>query len=186
MVTGTVARPLRVGPWMLVVFSLVCPDCASCPFLRPWTGAWDSFWPSPTASVPAREILVHRKGRGQAGGGYYEKALKNVSHKPCSSVQFYSKQHGALGFVMSHFRAQCYRHTYATQMNFPGLSLRRAGFCWNECAYSVESNLQSISSNSSLWKRTKWSVAIQTWSWCGKPAASRSARAGLREANAER
>jgi len=43
----------------------------------------------------------------------------------------------------------------------------RVGFCSNERAYSVESSLQSISSNPSLWKRTKWSVAIQTWFWRG-------------------
>jgi len=41
----------------------------------------------------------------------------------------------------------------------------------------MESSLRSILSNSSLWKRTKWFVVIQTWSWRGKPAAS--ARAGL-------
>jgi len=38
-----------------------------------------------------------------------------------------------------------------------------------------------ISSNSSWWKRTKWFVAVQTWSWRGKPAAI--AREGLRAAN---
>jgi len=43
---------------------------------------------------------------------------------------------------------------------------------------------KAFSSNSSLWKRTKWFVVIETWSWRGKPVAS--ARAGLREANAER
>jgi len=58
------------------------------------------------------------------------------------------------------------------------------GLVWKERAYSVESSLQSISSNSFLWKRTNCSVATQTWSWRGKPAAS--ARAWLREANAKR
>jgi len=55
---------------------------------------------------------------------------------------------------------------------------------WNERANSMGSSLQSISSNSSLWKRTNCSVAIQTWSWRGKPAAS--SQAWLRQANAER
>ena len=48
----------------------------------------------------------------------------------------------------------------------------------------MESILQSIASNLSLWKRTKWFVVIQTWSWRGKPAVI--ARARLQEANAER
>ena len=56
--------------------------------------------------------------------------------------------------------------------NFEG----RIGFSSNQRLYSVEFSLQSISSNSSLWKRKNWSVVIQTWSWCGQPAAS--ARAG--------
>ena len=54
----------------------------------------------------------------------------------------------------------------------------------NKSANSLESSLQSISSNSFLWKQTNCSVVIQTWSWSGKPAAI--ARAGLWEANAER
>ena len=45
-------------------------------------------------------------------------------------------------------------------------------------------SLQSILSNSFLWKRTNWSVVIHIWSWRGKPAAS--AQAVLWEANAER
>jgi len=40
----------------------------------------------------------------------------------------------------------------------PTLPLGRVGFCSNERAYLVESSLQSISSNSSLWKRTKWFI----------------------------
>jgi len=59
-------------------------------------------------------------------------------------------------------------------------------FGLNKRAYPgpTESMLQSISSNSFLWKRTNCSIVIQTWSWCGKPAAS--ARAWLREAHVER
>jgi len=45
-------------------------------------------------------------------------------------------------------------------------------FVRNEHAYSVESSLQGISSNSLLWKRNELLVIIQTWSWRGKPAAS--------------
>jgi len=50
--------------------------------------------------------------------------------------------------------------------------------------YLVESSLNGILLNCFLWKRTNWSVVIQTWFWHGKPAAS--ARAGLREVNAGR
>ena len=53
------------------------------------------------------------------------------------------------------------------------------GFVRNEHAWSVESSLQSISSNSLLGKRTNCSVVIQMWTWRGKSAAS--ARAWLRE-----
>jgi len=60
----------------------------------------------------------------------------------------------------------------------------RVGVCLNERVHSLESSLQSILSNWSLWKRMNWSVVFQTWSWRGKPAAG--TRAGLREANAER
>ena len=77
----------------------------------------------------------------------------------------------------------------------PELIRIKAGldFVRNECAYSVESSSQGISSNLLLWKRKKMLVVIQTWSWCGKPAAC--ARAWLQEqtlsasiagANAER
>ena len=55
------------------------------------------------------------------------------------------------------------------------------GFCWNARAYLTESSLQSISSNSFLWKRTNCLVVIKTWSWRGKPVAS--ARAWLWEAD---
>ena len=48
----------------------------------------------------------------------------------------------------------------------------------------MESSLQGISSRSLLWKRNKLLVVIQTWSWCGKAAAS--SVAWLREASAER
>jgi len=54
----------------------------------------------------------------------------------------------------------------------------------NEHGFSVESSLQGISSNSSLWKRNNSSVVILTSSWSGKPAANAGVR--LREANAER
>jgi len=62
----------------------------------------------------------------------------------------------------------------------------RQGWVWFEpnFIFRVESSLQSVWSYSFVWKRTKWSVVIQTWSWLGKPAAS--ARTGLRKANAER
>jgi len=59
----------------------------------------------------------------------------------------------------------------------------RVVFCANRRAYALESSLQSISSNLALWKRTNWSVVVQTWSWHGKPAAS--TWAGLQEENAE-
>jgi len=59
----------------------------------------------------------------------------------------------------------------------------RVGFSSNERACSLESSLQSISSNSFLWKRTTFLVVIQTSSWQGKPAAI--AQAGLRKADAE-
>jgi len=63
----------------------------------------------------------------------------------------------------------------------PGSGL---GFGWNARANLVEFSLQSIPSNSFFWKRTNCSVIIQKWSWRGK--AETSARAWLREENAER
>ena len=45
----------------------------------------------------------------------------------------------------------------------------------------MESSLQDISSNSSLWKQNDSLVIVQMWSWRSKHAAS--ARAGLQEAN---
>ena len=60
----------------------------------------------------------------------------------------------------------------------------RVGYFLNERRFSVESSLQGISSNSLLSKRTTSSVLNRRWSCRGKYAAS--ARAGLREANAQR
>jgi len=62
--------------------------------------------------------------------------------------------------------------------------LKQGWVLFERRAYSLESSLQSISLNWSMWKRMNWSVVIQTWSWRGKPAAS--TRSGLREANVER
>jgi len=55
----------------------------------------------------------------------------------------------------------------------------RTGLVSNECAYSVESSVQGIWSNSFLWKQTNCLVVIQTWSWRGKHVVS--ARAGCRK-----
>jgi len=62
-------------------------------------------------------------------------------------------------------------------LNIPSLRLGR-----NARTYSVESSLQGMLSISSLWKRIKLLVVIQTWSRRGKAAAS--ARPWLQEANA--
>jgi len=51
------------------------------------------------------EILVQRKGRGHAGGGYYEKRLEKIGPKPFSLGQFYLLQHNALRFMITQFRA---------------------------------------------------------------------------------
>jgi len=48
----------------------------------------------------------------------------------------------------------------------------RVEYFSHERGFSAESSLQSISSNSFLWKRTNWLVVIQTWSWSGKHADS--------------
>ena len=53
----------------------------------------------------------------------------------------------------------------------------RVQFGWFARAFLEESSSQSISSNSSLWKRTNCSVVIQTWSSRGKSAASTQALA---------
>jgi len=42
-----------------------------------------------------REILVQRKGRGQAGGGFYEIVSRKVSRKPYSLDHYQFKQHDA-------------------------------------------------------------------------------------------
>ena len=60
------------------------------------------------------------------------------------------------------------------------------GYFSKERRFSIDPGVQDVSSNSfsGLWKRNDSSVVIQTWCWQGKPAAS--ARAYLRDANAER
>ena len=61
----------------------------------------------------------------------------------------------------------------------------RVGYFRNERAYSVESKLQGISSNSLLWKRNEI-VAIQTWSLtrqtCGQRSGPGMAAGGKRRA----
>jgi len=53
-----------------------------------------------------REIPVCRKGRGQAGGGYYEKVLRKVSRKPYNLDQYSFKQHYAFGLMFAQFCKQ--------------------------------------------------------------------------------
>ena len=50
-----------------------------------------------------REIPVRRKGRGQAGGGKYERESKRISRKPHTLEQSYSEQQYALGFMFAQF-----------------------------------------------------------------------------------
>jgi len=76
------------GPWMsrrggVVIWWKIC-----------WH--WHSF----------REIPVCRKGRGQTGGGYYEKVSRPVSRKPQSLDQYSIKEHYALGLMFAQFRKQ--------------------------------------------------------------------------------
>jgi len=65
-----------------------------------WKICWNKFLRS------FREILACRKGRGQAGGGYYGKVSGKVSRKPCSLNQYSLKQHYALGLMFAQFRKQ--------------------------------------------------------------------------------
>ena len=53
-----------------------------------------------------REITVCRKGRGQAGGGYYEIVSAKVSRKLYSLDHDKFKQHCALSFMFAKFRKQ--------------------------------------------------------------------------------
>jgi len=63
-------------------------------------------------SRPFREFPVLRKGRGQAGRGYYEHASKNFSRKPYRLYQSCSWQHNALWHRSAH---NIYADTSTTQ-----------------------------------------------------------------------
>jgi len=56
-------------------------------------------------TCPFREILVHRKGRGQAGERYYKKGSKKVSCKSHILYASCSEQHSALSFIFAHICA---------------------------------------------------------------------------------
>jgi len=55
---------------------------------------------------PFREIPVHSKGRGQAGGGCYEMVSRKVSRKPYSLDHYKFKQRYALSFMFAKIRKQ--------------------------------------------------------------------------------
>ena len=75
------------------------------------------------------------------------------------------------------------KRTAKDQLNRPSIKTE-LGLVGTNVRISEESSLQSISSNSFLWKRKNWSIVIRPWSWRGNLTAS--ARGWLREANTER
>ena len=144
-----------------------CPSVTSCRWSLPHHSLSHATWDSPwgTTRSPDQRGWRLNISDSEKGSGYRLPNKHAHTH-----TQTYNMQNRPSCVI-------CFNWVRTPQLFFQWLRQGRVLF---KRTCSVDCNLPSILSNLSLWKRTKWSVVIETWSWSGKPAASLSARAGLR------
>jgi len=92
---------------------------------QPWgfvKHAATNVWGAKGKTRPFREILVHRKGRGKAKGGYMKKRRNESPANYKSWIYFVSKNIMRWNLYLHRFAQASYIYTCSTQVTAPGLS----------------------------------------------------------------